>query len=211
MGRVFAYDDHNGWMDSMFIADHELSDRERFCSRCELWSELIGEVHSKEELISILTKHGITEDDEVLADTYDGLIEKYEKYSSDNYELPKVPKEELEVGLFFFVKGNFAFSGCALLNAEKYGDFLIYPESHFDVWEKYETLNWMAGSRKVDYDYFPRGRVVYRTTDETFIIYYDKCVEKEIHRISDEYSNYRFILELDEHYCCHECNANYAY
>ena len=210
MGRVFAYEDHNGWMDSMFLADHELSDRERFCPRCELWSKLIGEVHSKEELISILSEHGITEDDEVLADTYNGLIEKYEKYSSEGYEFTKVPKEKLEVGLFFFVKGNFAFSGCSLSAAEKYGDFLIYPESHFDVWEKYKTLNCLTEFRKVDHDFFPRGRVVYRTTDETFIIYYDKCVEKEIHRIADEYRNYRIILETDEHYCCHECNANYV-
>ena len=205
MGRVFAYEDHNGWKDSMFLTDHELSDRERFCPRCELWSELIGEIHSKEELIHILNEHG------VLTDTYSGLIATFEKYSAPDYKLPKVSKEDLEVGLFFFVNDNFAFSGCPLAKAEKYGDFLIYPESHLDVWDRYECLSYTKNKIRVDYDYYPRGRVVYSITDETFIIYYDKCIEKEMYRITEEYKNCKYILKLDEHYCCHRCNHNYAF
>lgn len=210
MGRVFAYEDHNGWKDGMFLADHELSDRERFSPRCELWSELIQEIHSKEELVIILAAHGITEGNEVVADAYAKLIGDYEIYSASEYERPIVAKEELHVGLFFFVNGNFAFSGCSLKEAESYGDFLVYPESHFNAWDGYDTLGYVGSKRKVDYDYFPRGRVVYRKTDDLFIIYYDKCVEGVLDRLTREYANYNFTTELDEHYCCHTCNRFYV-
>lgn len=210
MGRVFAYEDHNGWKDCMFLTDHKLSDRERFCPRCELWSEFISEIHSYNMLIDVLNEHGITEDDEVLADTYDKLVSEYKEYSAENYKREFTPRDELEVGLFFFVDGNFAFSGCALTDAEKYGDFLVYPESHYDVWNRYESIVFAGKKGKVDYDYFPRGRIVYRKSDDTFIIYYDKCVEDELDRIARDYEGYNVKFELDEHYCCHKCNPYYV-
>ena len=209
MGRVFAYEDHNGWQDSMFLTDHELSDRERFCPRCELWSELIGEVSSKEELIHILEEHGITATDEVLADTFVGLVADYEKYSALDYEITKKLRDELQVGLFFYVNEKFAFSGCSLVDAESYGDFLIYPESHLEVWDRYECLSYTKHKVRVDYDYYPRGRVVYRKTDDLFIIYYDSCVESELDRLIRDYEGFNYITELDEHYCCHKCNKHY--
>ena len=126
--------------------------------------------------------------------------------SSDNKSRSIAPK----VGLFFYVEGRFAFSGCELSEAETYGDFLIFPESHFDVWNKHNYLQARNIKKKVDYDYYPRGRVVYRISDETFIIYYDKCVENDIHRLARVYKDWKVLFELDEHYCCHGCNTNYV-
>lgn len=114
-----------------------------------------------------------------------------------------IEKNQMQVGLFFFVNGEFLFSGCTLQNAEKYGDFLVYPKSHFEVWDTYDF--------KVDYDYYPRGRIVYRKSDDTFIIYYDKCVESELNRISREYEQFNVRFELDEHYVCHKCNKDYLF
>lgn len=117
-------------------------------------------------------------------------------------------KEDLEVGLFFYVENNFEFAGCKLSAAEIYGDFLIFPESHYDVWNRH--LRFKGPKKNVDYDYYPRGRVVYRKSDDTFIIYYDKCVKDEIHRIASKYDDCKVLLELDEHYCCHKCNSYYV-
>lgn len=117
-----------------------------------------------------------------------------------------IKKENLKVGLFFFVDGDFIFGCCSLSEAEKYGDFLIYPESHYDFWE---NDNYLHKSHTVPYDYNPRGRIVYRVSDDTFIIYYDKCIEKEMDRIAKDYKGYNVQFELDEHYCCHECNPDY--
>ena len=45
---------------------------------------------------------------------------------------------------------------CENGEAEKYGDFLNYPKSHMEIWDKYYYSKY-----HVDFDYFPRGRVVY--------------------------------------------------
>ncbi|MGN0169145.1 MAG: hypothetical protein ACI39H_00090 [Lachnospiraceae bacterium] len=114
------------------------------------------------------------------------------------------------VGLFFFIHGNFVFAGCSLSEAEQYGDFLVYSESHYHVWEKYMRLKYKENEMEVDYDFFPRGRVVYNKAEDLFIIYYDRCVEDNINRITRAYSDYHYITERDEHYCCHKCNKNYV-
>lgn len=115
--------------------------------------------------------------------------------------------DNLCIGLFFYVDEQFVFSGCTLTEAESYGDFLIYPESHFDVWDGYIDLN-RFGS--IPYDFYPRGRIVYRKSDDTFIIYYDKCIENRLYVIAKEYEGYNVIYERDEHYCCHTCNPDYV-
>ena len=103
------------------------------------------------------------------------------------------------VGLFFVVRDKLLLHKVQLEDAEKYGDFLNYPESHFDIWEKnYEKLY------HVDFDYFPRGRIVYNTKENTFYIYYDKCLEGKLDELIQDFEG-----ENDFHYQCHKCNKNY--
>lgn len=118
-------------------------------------------------------------------------------------------KEDLQVGLFFYVNEQLYFSGCSLNDAENYGDFLVYDQGHYDVWERLKHLN---KNHTVPYDYYPRGRIVYRKTDDTFIIYYDRCMADSLEEISlfNNYDGFNVRYELDEHYCCHKCNQNYA-
>ena len=110
-----------------------------------------------------------------------------------------------QVCLFFYVNGEFLIHGLNLEDAENYGDFLIYPESHFDIWERHYEKHY-----GVDYDYFPRGRVAYRKTDKTFLIFYDKCLDSEILTLVDAYRGANISLGYDEHYQCHKCNQNYV-
>lgn len=109
------------------------------------------------------------------------------------------------VCLFFYVKGKFLLHGCSNDEAEEYGEFLIYPGSHFDIWDRhyYRQL-------RVDYDYFPRGRVVYHKESETFRIMYDRCLEDVIKDFAEEYYGGEAVLELDEHYQCRKCNKGYV-
>ena len=111
-----------------------------------------------------------------------------------------------KVGLFFYVNGEFLFHSCKLADAEHYGDFLIYPESHFDIWEKY-----YEDDHKVDFDYHPRGRVVYNKIKDEYIVYYDRCLDKKNISIKLQYDDKNVILELDEHYQCHMCNPEYVF
>lgn len=108
------------------------------------------------------------------------------------------------VCLFFYVNGRFLVHGCDLAAAEEYGVYLIYPQSHFDVWERY-----YASIYSVDFDYYPRGRIVYRKADDSFLIYYDPCLEPVIRTWAERYYTGRICFSHDEHYQCHICNPNY--
>ncbi len=108
--------------------------------------------------------------------------------------------------LYFYVNGKFLVHGCSLEQAENYGDCLTYPESHFNIWIKnYED------KYGVEFDWFPRGRVVYRKSTDTFEILYDKCISEQIGEFAKEYydNDKNVIFNLDDHYVCHMCNPDY--
>ena len=108
------------------------------------------------------------------------------------------------VGLFFIVNGAPLLHKRTLADAEPYGDFINYPESHNDVWQR----NY-ARKYKVDFDYFPRGRIVYDQKSGIFLLYCDKCVASEAEKLRGCYPKDKCMMVLDEHYQCHKCNMNY--
>jgi len=110
-----------------------------------------------------------------------------------------------QVCLFFCVNGQFLVHGCELADAEPYGDFLNYPYSHHDIWNKNYRRQY-----GVDFDYYPRGRVVYRKSDDTYLIYHDRCVEPFIESVAERYVGKNVVITYDEHYQCHLCNRNYV-
>ncbi len=209
MGEVYFYEHHDGWEDLNYVTDHELSDIVRFCPLCEDWDKPRGRIGSLEDLSEIVAEYSIFEDRGEFVDCFEELREKYYEYADPAYIRPATDKNDLMVGLFFFVDGHFSFAGCKLSDAEEYGDFLVYPKSHMEVWDGYKYLKFRRDRTEVDFDYYPRGRVVYRRTDDTFGIYHDKCVTDRMNRISDAYKDYKYELALDEHYCCHACNPSY--
>lgn len=109
------------------------------------------------------------------------------------------------VNLFFVVNNKFLIHECENEKAEKYGDFLNYPLSHMDVWEKYYSSKY-----RVDFDYFPRGRVVYNVKEECYYIYHDKCI-KNLDELLEKYKNDNYKICTDFHYQCKNCNKNYIF
>ena len=87
--------------------------------------------------------------------------------------------------LFFYIPNqkNFLIHKCENNEAEKYGDFLNYPDSHMEIWDKYYYKKY-----KVDFDYYPRGRVVYNLSEDTYYIYHDICI-KDLNKILDYHNN----------------------
>jgi len=107
------------------------------------------------------------------------------------------------VNLFFKVNDKFLIHKCENENAEKYGDFLNYSESHFELWEKIYAYKY-----KVDFDYFPRGRVVFNIKENCYYIYHDKCIT-DLSEIIEDYKNENYKICLDFHYQCKNCNKDY--
>lgn len=61
----------------------------------------------------------------------------------------------------------------------------------------------------MDFDYFPRGRVVYNKKEKCYYIYHDKCIE-DLNEILKQYKNENYKILEDFHYQCHKCNKNYV-
>lgn len=109
---------------------------------------------------------------------------------------------ESKVGAFFIVNGDILSNEVDVRDGESYGDFVNYS-SHWDLWraaQKYYPV-----LRKIEYDTFPRGRVVYNSKIKKYIIYIDPKLNNEIDidLIADRF-NLRvgsyIIDDSDEHY-----------
>ena len=112
------------------------------------------------------------------------------------------------VGLFYFINDDIFPHTCNLLNAVQYGDFLTYPKSHDYIW-RCDYYN----KYFVDFDYYPRGRVVYNQKIKLFTVYIDKDLNK-LKLITKIIQSFKidediYKIDYDEHYQCHKCNKNY--
>ena len=109
----------------------------------------------------------------------------------------------IDVSLFFVVNGKFLIHCCKKEDGEKYGDFINYPQSHMEIWDKYYYKKY-----HVDFDYFPRGRVVYNIKENKYYVYHDKCI-KDLSNIVGTEDKEKIEIREDFHYQCHKCNKNY--
>lgn len=109
------------------------------------------------------------------------------------------------VGLFFIVRNELLLHSCELAEAEPYGNFLNYSFSHDKVWrENYQK------KYRVDFDYYPRGRIVYNKAEQCYILYYDGCIENEAKDMQNRFSDRTCQISRDEHYQCHMCCDGYV-
>jgi hypothetical protein len=109
------------------------------------------------------------------------------------------------VGLFFVVEGRVFLYACPLDRASWYGNFLTYPFSHDAVWGKA-----LRARHKVDFDYYPRGRIVYDVPNGKYTVYHDRCCERAARLIGERLAPRPVEYALDEHYQCHGCNPAYV-
>jgi hypothetical protein len=111
------------------------------------------------------------------------------------------------VGLFFVVDGKLLFHGCNMDEVEV-GEYLPrfvnYPESHAGVWEReYQELY------GVDFDYYPRGRLLYDRETNFLMVYADPCIKDVAEKLAMAYKDGPRRISTDEHYQCHLCNEDY--
>ena len=109
------------------------------------------------------------------------------------------------VGLFFVIDGELMLHICDLSDGEQYGDFINFPESHDAVWQREYSKK-----HQVDYDYYPRGCIIYNRLTGIYKIFYDSCVDATADELYLCYPDGRCEAHLDEHYQCCMCNKNYV-
>lgn len=109
---------------------------------------------------------------------------------------------ESKIGAFYIVNGDILSNETDVRNGEEYGDFINYS-SHWDLWraaQKYYPI-----LKKVEYDTFPRGRVVYHKATHKYIIYLDPKLNNvlDLELIIDRFSlrdGTYVVDDKDEHY-----------
>ena len=87
-------------------------------------------------------------------------------------------------------------------HGEEYGDFVNYS-SHWDLWRAAQKAYPVL--KDIEYDTFPRGRVVYNKNTHKYIIYMDPVLNNEIDidLITDRFnlrSGSYLVDDKDEHY-----------
>jgi len=114
------------------------------------------------------------------------------------------------VGIFFIVNGNVIFDNVSLEQGEHYGETIGFS-GHYDYWQ---TLIPKNSDEKLfkshEYDYFPRGRVVYFMKSNSFRLYADHCLKKaDIEKVASLFHLPIYELARDQHYQCAVCNSEY--
>jgi len=95
-----------------------------------------------------------------------------------------LPARKSFVGIFWAVqeKGSPAVlldHRCSISDAEPYGDMLTCPHGHYEVWEQWRKAagNGRSGLDSLiardEYEEWHRGRVVYSSPDDCFVLYAD--------------------------------------
>ncbi len=118
----------------------------------------------------------------------------------------------MKVGIFFKVADGFLVDAVPLEAGEPYGD-AVQHGGHYDFHELLRPALPMELLFKAhDYDYCPRGRVVYFPKRRGFTLYADPCLTAgETKRVIDLFGLGGQSVELaqDEHYRCSRCNRSY--
>ena len=76
-----------------------------------------------------------------------------------------------QVGIFWILPEELLAFGVAYTEGEKYGGFINTPDGHYETWGK---LTKVSGKLPEDYTSYPRGRIVYRITDQKFLVYLNR-------------------------------------
>ncbi|GEO18720.1 hypothetical protein MAE02_64160 [Microvirga aerophila] len=99
-----------------------------------------------------------------------------------------------------------------LAEAEPYDIFLTHPRAHYEVWEGWRQLGPAGLAKRVlpkaiawhEYEDFPRGRIVFNSEKQTFLIYADRRLQVPslLTSIIREFGleGQHFIIRSDAHY-----------
>lgn len=121
------------------------------------------------------------------------------------------------VGIFWGIPepdGSWAIlvDATSLAEAEPYGDFLTHPRGHYQVWTRWQKKRSAPGASRSnlhaiadhEYEFFPRGRIVYNIVTREFTLYVDRRLQQDatIARIAREFrlAASTFTVRSDEHY-----------
>jgi len=112
-----------------------------------------------------------------------------------------------EVGIYWFFQGMLLGSWVPCTLGEDYGDFVNGPDDHVHFWPRLQNSlrKKLPALGHYEYDQVPRGRVIYRKPDDTFIVLGSERFvrnEGQQREVLKEFCllDKRVVIKSDEHY-----------
>jgi hypothetical protein len=105
------------------------------------------------------------------------------------------------------VRGKLLIDSTSLGQAEAYGDNLTHPRGHIEVWEQFQQKGLVFP--EMEYEEHPRGRVMFNTKTQRFLLLADRCILRDKSIVSKIMSELKLSkgteTGTDEHYRCPTC------
>lgn len=121
-------------------------------------------------------------------------------------------KPNMKVGIFFRIGSTYIIDAVPLASGEPYAD-AIQHGGHYDFHETLVPEKPHEHRFKThDYDYYPRGRVIFFPGKKCFVLYADPCLTlDDIHQVIDLFAIDGQVVEVagDDHYRCSSCYNHY--
>jgi hypothetical protein len=123
----------------------------------------------------------------------------------------KKPAQQPEphVGIFWLIDGKLIIDTTPVSKAEAYSTALNHPTSHIDYWTGLQRTG--AVLPEVEYEEFPRGRVVFDGREQRFHLMADKCILRRRDVVTGIVEAMHLPvdtkLSTDSHYRCPRCLA----
>jgi hypothetical protein len=112
------------------------------------------------------------------------------------------------VGIFWLFQNRVILDASLLSAAEAYGDCLNHHLSHIDYWAQHQLLGDLP--RDIEYEEYPRGRVVFHTKTRRYSFCADRCILRKksiVSRIMKAMHLTAAMTDVltDSHYRCLSC------
>ena len=118
---------------------------------------------------------------------------------------------EPELAVFWYVPDRDLFIGDrgALSDGVYFGDFGQLNYDHFDRWETWKNEYRLPD---VEYDYYPRGRVMFNAKIHKYVVICDPCIANDVDLRKSLCYEYgldprKVVWDTDEHYECNKCRV----
>lgn len=108
------------------------------------------------------------------------------------------------VGLFFIIGNELITESEHFTKGKQEGVIYRYSKTHKEVWDEL-----YKGKYKVEYDFYPRGEVIYELCSDSYIVYKDPCIDNSyIDKCIAFTIKSKYTIISDERFLCHACRTN---
>ncbi len=115
-------------------------------------------------------------------------------------------KKTGKIGIFWIYQGRVLARPISIKDGEPQDDFIDSPDSHVHVWDEPDGfMRDYPELAECNYEDIPRGRVLYESSEDRYVIYLDECLmnAKDQAALKQAFNLAKedCVFRSDPHYC----------